>query len=44
VRWGPSLLDAPVTTLAAQRASLERPTLVADFFSDRPLPAAGPRL
>lgn len=40
VRWGRSLLRSPVTALDAHRAALLRPTLVEDFFSDRPLPAA----
>ena len=38
VRWGRSLLEAPVTPLG--RAAFERPTLIADFFAGRPLPAA----
>lgn len=40
LRWGRSLLDAPVTPLATHRDAFYRPTVVADFFSDRPLPAA----
>lgn len=40
VRWGRSLLDAPVTPLLPHRAAFERPTLVADFFGGRPLPTA----
>jgi hypothetical protein len=40
IRWGRDLEGSPVTPLATHRAALERPTLVADFFSDRALPAA----
>lgn len=40
IRWGTSLETSPITRLDAHGAALERPTLVADFFSDRPLPTA----
>lgn len=40
LRWGRSLLSAPVTPLAPRREAFLRPTLIADFFAGRPLPAA----
>ena len=40
LRWGRSILDAPISPLVPHRAAFERSTLVADFFSGRPLPAA----
>jgi len=40
VRFGRSLLDAPVASLAPHREALEREGLIADFFAGRPLPRA----
>lgn len=40
LRWGRSLLDAPVTPLAPHEEQFLRPTLIEDFFAGRPLPAA----
>ena len=40
IRWGRSLLDAPITPLAPHREAFYRPTLIADFFAGRPLPSA----
>lgn len=40
LRWGRSVLDAPVTPLASHERAFERPTLVVDFFAGRALPTA----
>jgi hypothetical protein len=40
VRWGRSLLDAPVTGLAPYREAFYRGSLIGDFFTGRPLPTA----
>lgn len=40
LRWGRSLLAAPLTELGPHRAAFSRPSLVEDFFAGRPLPAA----
>lgn len=40
LRWGRSLLDAPVTELVPYVEQLRRPTLIEDFFAGRPLPSA----
>ncbi len=40
VRWGRSLLDAPVSRLEDHLTQLRRDTLLADFIGGRPLPRA----
>jgi hypothetical protein len=40
VRWGRSLLDAPLTELARRPDASDRPSLVSDLVAERPLPAA----
>jgi hypothetical protein len=40
LRWGRSLIDAPVTELARHREAFYRASLVGDFFAGRPLPPA----
>ncbi|MBN8616760.1 MAG: hypothetical protein J0L92_39620 [Deltaproteobacteria bacterium] len=40
VRWGPSLLEAPVTRLEDHVTALRRDTLLADFLGGRALPRA----
>jgi len=40
VRWGPSVLEAPVTRLEDHVTALRRDTLLAEFFGGRALPRA----